>query len=491
MSALATETRIARRAWIALAVVCLGQFMVVLDSTIVNVALPDIQADLGFSQADLTWVVNAYLVTFGSFLLVAGRFGDLLGRRRVFLAGVVLFTLASMACGAADSQGLLIAARFVQGIGGAVASSVTIALIVSEFPGAADRAKAMSVYMFVAVGGGSVGLLVGGLLTQTVDWHWIFFINVPIGVATLLLGRAYLDESEALGLSDGVDVAGAVLVTVALMLGVYAIIGSADDGWGSAHTLGWGGASVALLTVFVALEARLENPIMPLGIFRMPGLAGSAVVRGLVIAGMFSVFFFGTLYLEQIRDLSPLMTGVAFLPMTLTIGALSLGPVARLVMRFGAKPVLVGGLTTLIAGLALFAEVQAGTPYAPLIFLAFVVIGLGAGTSFMPLLTIAMADVPARDAGLASGIVNVSMQVAAALGLAILGALAAHRTSAALADGHSHAAAQLSGYHLAFGLGAAAVAVGLLVTLLALRTPTAQREQVRDADGQQAEPQLA
>ncbi len=477
---------VTRHAWIALTVVCLGQFMVVLDSTIVNVALPDIQRDLGFDPADLTWVVNAYLVTFGSFLLVAGRVGDLIGRRRVFLAGVVLFTLASVACGMADSRAQLIAARFVQGIGGAVASSVTIALIVSEFPGTRDRAKAMSIYMFVAVGGASAGLLAGGLLTDAIDWHWIFFINLPIGLLTLLLGRAYIVESDALGLEGGVDVLGAVLVTVALMLGVYAIVGSTDHGWGSAHTLGWGGASLVLLAAFVALEARIANPIMPLSIFRMPGLAGSAVVRGLVISGMFSVFFFGTLYLEEIRHMDPLTTGIAFLPMTLTVGALSLGVVARLVVRFGAKPVLVAGLATLIVGLGLFASVDAGTPYFPTIFVAFVVMGLGAGTSFMPLLTIAMADVPPRDAGLASGIVNVSMQVAAALGLAALGALAAHRTSGLLADGQSQAAAQLAGYHLAFALGAAAVAVGLVVTLLVLRTPTPQPAQTGEADLQPA-----
>jgi EmrB/QacA subfamily drug resistance transporter len=477
---------ISRRAWIALAVVCLGQFMVVLDSTIVNVALPGIQADLGFSQADLTWVVNAYLVTFGSFMLVAGRVGDLVGRRRVFLFGVALFTLASTACGLADSQALLIVARFVQGVGGAVAFSVTIALIVSEFPAPADRAKAMSVYMFVAVGGGSVGLLLGGLLTETIDWHWIFFINVPIGIATMLLGRSYIDESETIGLRGGIDVAGALLVTVALMLGVYAIIGSADDGWGSAHTLGWGGASVALLIAFLVLEARLANPILPLGILRVPGLLNAAIVRGLVMSGMFSVFFFGTLYLEQIRGMSPLVTGVAFLPMTLTVGALSLGPVARLVGRFGAKPVLIGGLPALILGLALFALVQADTPYAPIVVVALVVMGLGAGTSFVPLLTIAMAGVPSRDAGLASGILNVSMQVAAALGLAVLGALAAHRTAAQLAGGHAHAAAQLSGYHLTFALGAAAVTVGLLLTLLLLRAPTAQPEPAREGEPQPA-----
>ncbi|HEX4805268.1 MAG TPA: MFS transporter, partial [Conexibacter sp.] len=394
MAVTTSNPPIPRRAWIALAVVCLGQFMVVLDSTIVNVALPDIQRSLRFSQADLTWVVNAYLVTFGSFMLVAGRFGDLFGRRRVFLAGIALFTLASMACGLADTRGLLIAARFVQGIGGAVAFSVTIALIVSEFPGAAERAKAMSVYMFVAVGGGSVGLLLGGLMVQSLDWHWIFFINAPIGAATLLLGRACIDEGDALGTGDGVDVAGAALVTVALMLGVYAIIGSADHGWGSAHTLGWGGASVVLLVAFVALEARIANPILPLAILRVPGLATATVVRGLVMAGMYSVFFFGALYLEQLRGDSPLGTGFAFLPMTLTVASMALGVVARLMARFGARRVLLGGLPGLIAGLALFATAQAHTPYAPTLLAALILMGIGAGSSFVPLLTIAMEKVP-------------------------------------------------------------------------------------------------
>ena len=490
MTALATESPVARRAWVALAVVCLGQFMVVLDSSIVNVALEDIQADLHFSAAALTWVVNAYLVTFGSFMLVAGRLGDLLGRRRVFLFGVALFTLASIACGFADSQALLIVARFVQGIGGAVAFSVTVALIVSEFPDGADRAKAMSVYMFVAVGGGSVGLLLGGLITQTIDWHWIFFINVPIGIATILLGRAYIDEREAIGTDSGVDWLGAVLVTVSMMVAVYAIVGTAEHGWGSIHTLGWGGASLALLLAFLAIESRIANPILPLGIFRVPSLAAAAAVRAFVFTGMFAVFFFGALELEQIRGLSPLETGVAFLPMTLTVAALSTGPVARMVVRFGPRPVLLFGICTLLAGLVLFAIAPADVPYAPLLLTAFVVMGLGGGSSFVPLLTIAMAKVPARDAGLASGIMNVAMQVGAALGLALLGALADHRTTARLAAGASDAAAHMSGYHLAFALGAGATLVGLLLTLFVLRAPTGQPQTAREADAQ-AEPQPA
>ncbi len=474
MTALATHPTVSRRAWIALAVVCLGQFMVVLDSSIVNVALEDIQADLHFSAAALTWVVNAYLVTFGSFMLVAGRLGDLVGRRRVFLWGVALFTLASAACGFADSQGLLIAARFVQGIGGAVAFSVTIALIVSEFPDPGDRAKAMSAYMFVAVGGGSVGLLLGGLITQSVDWHCIFFINIPIGVATILLGRAFIDERESIGLDGGVDWLGAGLITVSLMIAVYAIVGTADHGWGSARTLGLLGAAVALMAAFVALEARIANPILPLQIFRVRGLAAAAAVRAFVFTGMFAVFFFGALYMEQIRGLSPLTTGLAFLPMTLTVAALSLGPVARMVGRFGPRPVLIGGISTLIVGLALFATASADVPYAPLLLVAFVVMGLGGGSTFVPLLTIAMADVPPPDAGIASGIMNVSMQLGAALGLALLGALAEHRTATRLADGASQAVAQLSGYHLAFAIGAGTAVVGLVLTLLMLKSPTPQ-----------------
>ncbi|HKG39112.1 MAG TPA: MFS transporter [Conexibacter sp.] len=490
MSVATTVPTVSRRAWIALAVVCLGQFMVVLDSTIVNVALEDIQADLHFSQAGLTWVVNAYLVTFGSFMLVAGRLGDLVGRRRVFLYGVALFTLASAACGFADSQGLLIAARFVQGIGGAVAFSVTIALIVSEFPDGVARAKAMSVYMFVAVGGGSVGLLLGGLIAQSVDWHWIFFINIPIGAATILLGRAYIDEREAIGLDRGVDWPGALLITISLMIAVYAIVGTAEHGWASASTFGWGGAAVVLFAAFIVRQTRIANPILPLGIFRVPGLAGAAVVRAFVFTGMFAVFFFGALYLEQIRGLSPLETGVAFLPMTLTVAALSLGPVARMVGRFGPRPVLIGGISTLIVGLVLFATASADVPYAPLLLGAFVVMGLGGGSTFVPLLTIAMAEVPPRDAGLASGIMNVAMQVGAALGLALLGALAEQRTAAQLAEGASHSAAQLSGYHLAFAIGAGAAVVGLLLTLIVLRPRAAQPEQVRESE-RQAEPQPA
>jgi EmrB/QacA subfamily drug resistance transporter len=458
-----------RRRWIALVVVCLGQLMIVLDTTIVNVALPAIQRDLHFSQANLTWVVNAYLITFGSFLLLAGRLGDLVGRKRVFLAGLALFTLASALCGLADSQGLLIAARFLQGLGGAVASSVILAIVVTEFPKPAEQAKAMSVFVFTAVGGGSIGLLAGGALTQSLDWHWIFFVNLPIGIGAFLLGAWLIDESAALGLREGVDVTGSILVTVAMMLGVYAIVTSSEHGLGSAHTLGFLGAAVALLAAFGALQARLANPIMPLRILRLRSLAGASAVRGLLVTGMFAAFFLGALYLERVRGDSAMAIGLAFLPQTLVVGALSTGITAWLMGRFGAMRTLIPGLGLMAVGLLLLTQAGVHTGYFPTVFLAFLLMGLGAGTSFMPLLRISMVDVPMADAGLASGIVNVSMQISAALGLAALGTIATDRTKALASAGHDAASALTGGFHLALGIGAACTIAGALLALLVLR----------------------
>ena len=309
-----------RSRWIALVVVCLGQLMSIVDASIVNVALPSIQRDLHFSQANLTWVLNGYLISYGSFLLFFGRLGDLIGRRRVFLVGVSVFTLASTACGFAQTQGVLVAARFLQGLGGAAATSAIVAIIATEFPQASERAKAMSVYTFVISGGASLGLVAGGVITQSINWHWIFFINVPIGIFTVLMGRARIVENQGLGIGRDLDVFGSLLVTAALVLGAYGIVTSA---WGSAHTLGLVATAVALLAAFVVLEARLRNPIMPLRIFRVPGLAASSVVRGLLITGMFASFFIGVLYLEHIRGFGVLQTGVAFLPQTLVLMALS------------------------------------------------------------------------------------------------------------------------------------------------------------------------
>ena len=345
-----------RRRWIALGVVCLAMLMNTLDGSVVNVALPAIQSDLHFTQSNLSWVVNAYLITFGSFLLLSGRLGDLVGRKRVFLTGVAIFTLASVVCGLAESQSMLIAARFAQGLGGAVSSSVIIALIITEFPEPGERARAMSAYIFTAVGGGSVGLLVGGVLTQTVNWHWIFFINIPIGAVTFLLGALLLEESEGTGIDRHVDVLGSILVTAALMVGIYAIVKATAYGWASAHTLGLGALALALLGAFVLLESRIANPIMPLRVFAIPGLAGSSAVRGCLSAGMWATFFLGALYLERVRGFGALDTGLAFMPLTIAVGVLSTGLTARLLARFGAMRVMLPGLFSVVLALLLLAS---------------------------------------------------------------------------------------------------------------------------------------
>jgi EmrB/QacA subfamily drug resistance transporter len=479
-----------RRRWVALAVVCMGQLMMVLDATIVNVALPSMQRDLGFSQANLAWVVDAYMIAFGSFLLLAGRLGDLLGRKRMFLIGLVMFTLASVACGLADGQGTLIAARFLQGLGGAVASAAVLALLVTEFPRPHERAIAMSVYTFIISSGGSIGLLAGGVLTQAVSWHWIFFINVPIGALTFVLGRALINETERLEGGHGIDVIGSLLVTVALMLGVYAIVKASQYGWVSAHTLGFGSAALALLGVFVAVESRLEHPMFPLRILRVPGLAASSVVRGFLVTGMFSTFLLGVLYLQHVHGYGALRTGLAFLPLTLMLGLLSVGVTARLMERFGPTRVLIAGLLSIVFALALLSRVPAHADYMPAIFGPFVLLGLGAGLSFLPLTTIAMAEVPIADAGLASGIVNASLQISGAIGVAALGTVAAERTKVLAGLGQHHLQALTGGFHLAWTLGAVAVLVGALVTALWLRPPARQDEVIRLEDHEPAEFQL-
>ncbi len=457
-----------RRRWMTLAVVCLAQLMIVLDTTIVNVALPSIQRQLHFDQGDLTWVINAFLITFGSFLLLAGRLGDLLGRKRVFLTGVVVFTAASALCGAAPSQGALIAARFVQGVGGALQASVILAIIVTEFPQAGDRARAMSAYVFVAVAGGSLGLLAGGALTETLSWHWIFFVNLPIGVATIVLGKSLIPDDQGIGLQHGVDWLGSTLVTVSLMTAVYAIVQATNHGWTSQQVLGFGTLAVVLMGAFLALEARIEHPIMPLRILRLRRLIGSSAVRGFLVTGMYSTFFLGTLYLERVLHYSALRTGLAFLPWTVTVGLLSLGITARLVARFGSLRVLIAGMATVIVGLLLLRSAGLHTAFFPTIFLAYFAIGLGIGSAFMPLLTIAMADVPGADAGLGSGIVNLSQQVAGAIGLAVLGTIATSHTKALQARGDTLANSLISGYHLAFTIGAASIVVGIVTALAVL-----------------------
>jgi EmrB/QacA subfamily drug resistance transporter len=467
------ERRRERRRWIALAVLCLGQLMMVLDATIVNVALPSIQRDLHFAQGNLTWVMNGYLITFGGFLLLAGRLGDLIGRKKVFLAGLVMFSVASVLCGIADSQMLLIVARLLQGIGGAVASSVILAIIVTEFPGRVEQAKAMGMYAFVSAGGGSIGLLAGGALTQSLDWHWIFFVNVPIGALAFLLGSALIEENEGIGLAGGVDVFGSALITLSTMLGAFAIVKSTEYGLLSGRTLGVGGASLGLLAAFLALEARLENPIMPLRILRLRMLIGSSFVRGLLVTGMFSAFFLGALYLERVLGYDAIDTGLAFMPLTVSIAVMSMGLAARAVERFGALNTLGAGLAGIVTGLLLLAGQGVHASYFPGLFFAFLWLGLGAGASFLPLLTMGMSDAPKRDAGLASGIINVSVQLFGAIGLASLGTIATDHTKALTASGHPLGSALTGGYHLAYLVAAVCVALGILAAFLVLRPPSA------------------
>ncbi|MGO8904952.1 MAG: MFS transporter [Solirubrobacteraceae bacterium] len=479
--------REARRRWIALAVLCLGQLMMVLDATIVNVALPSIQRDLHFTQGNLTWVLDGYLITFGGFLLLAGRLGDLIGRKKVFLSGLVLFTAASVLCGVAQGQTMLIIARLVQGVGGAVASSVILAIIVTEFPRAREQAKAMGVYAFVSAGGGSIGLLAGGALTQSLDWHWIFFVNVPIGVVAFVFGWALIEENEGIGLAGGVDVLGSILITLATMFGAFAIVKSTEYGLLSARTLGVAGASVALLVAFILLESRIANPIMPLRVLRLRMLMGSSLVRGLLVTGMFSAFFLGSLYLERVLGYDAIDTGLAFLPLTISIAVMSIGVAARAVARFGPLRTLACGLVGIVAGLLLLGGQGVHASYFPGLFFAFLLIGLGAGASFLPLLTMGMADAPRRDAGLASGIINVSVQLFGAIGLATLGTIATDHAKALSASGDSLSSALTGGYHLAYTVAAGCVAMGILAAFVLLRPPTrALPVQVEDSDGEHA-----
>jgi EmrB/QacA subfamily drug resistance transporter len=461
--------------WIALYVLCVGMLMIVLDVTIVNVALPSIQEDLHFSTASLAWVVNAYLIAFGGLLLLAGRVGDLIGRRRIFLAGIGLFTTASLACGLADSQSLLIVARFVQGIGGAMTSAVILGMIVTMFPEPREQAKAIGVYAFVASAGGSVGLLAGGVITQSIDWHWIFFVNIPIGIATAISARRLLAHDDGIGFAHGADVPGAVLITSALMLGVYTIVKpAAEDGWGAGRTLALGGVSLALLVGFLAREASASKPLVPLRIFRSRNVASANVIQVLSVAGMFGVFFLGALYLRRVLGYDALQIGLAFLPVSLTMGTLSIRFSERLVTRFGARNMLMPGLVLIGLALVLFAQAPVHGSYFAHVLPSMLLLGIGAGVCFPALMNVAMTGVSPHDAGLASGLVNTTAQVGGALGLAVLATLSTSRSSHLIAQGHTNASALTSGYHLAFWIAAALVAAAMAVVLAVPRHRPAQ-----------------
>jgi EmrB/QacA subfamily drug resistance transporter len=443
-----------RKRWLALVVLCLGDLMIVLDVTIVGVALPSIREDLGFSETSLAWVVNAYLLTFGGFLLLGGRLGDLFGHRRLFLFGIALFTVASAACGFATSQAVLIGARAVQGLGGAVVSAVALSLIVTLFTEPGERAKAMGVFGFVAAGGGSIGVLLGGILTDALDWHWIFLVNVPIGVAVFGLSLVLLSGGRGQAAAGRLDVAGAVTVTASLMLAVYAIVNGNEAGWASGQTVGLLGAAAALLALFLAIEARVSSPLVPLGLFRLRNIAVSNVVGVLWAAAMFAWFFLSALYLQLVLGYSPLQVGLAFLPANLIMAVFSLGLSARLVLRFGIRAPLAAGLALAAAGLLLFARAPVDGSFVADVLPSMILLGLGAGMAFNPVLLAAMSDVEPSEAGLASGVVNTSFMMGGALGLAVLASLAASRTESLSAGGESALAALTGGYHLAFLIGA-------------------------------------
>ncbi|MFL5961769.1 MAG: DHA2 family efflux MFS transporter permease subunit [Gaiellaceae bacterium] len=453
-----------RTRWLALYVLCAGSLMIVLDMTIVNVALPSIRTDLGFSQTSLAWVVNAYLLTFGGFLLLGGRLGDLYGHRRLFLAGIMLFTLASAACGLAGSQGFLIGARAVQGFGGAVASAVSLSLIMNLFTSPADRAKAMGVFGFVASGGGSIGVLLGGVLTGTINWHWIFLINLPIGVAVVLFSLR-LVPAEHISTSGRIDVAGAVTVTTALMLAVYAIVNGNQNGWTSGETLGLLAGAVVLFAVFVAIESRVSAPLVPLRLFRLRNLATANVVGVFWAAAMFAAFFLSALYLQLVLGYSPLKVGLAFLPANLVMGTLSLGFSAKIVMRYGIKRPLAGGLSLAAVALLLFARAPVDGHFLVDLLPGMILLGIGAGIAFNPVLLAAMSDVAPEESGLASGVVNTSFMMGGALGLAVLASIASSRTDSLTASGDGHLAALTGGYHISFLVGAifalSAAAIGV------------------------------
>lgn len=459
-----------RQRWWALMVLCLGVLMIVLDTTIVNVALPSIREDLHFTETSLVWVVNAYMLTFGGFLLLGGRLGDLLGHRRMFLAGLTLFTVASLACGLAQGQGLLIAARAAQGLGGAVVSAVSLSLIMNLFTEPGERARAMGVYGFVCAGGGSIGVLLGGLLTSAFSWHWIFLVNIPIGVLVYGLCLRLLPAAAAPAASGKLDVAGALAVTTSLMLAVYAVVNGNEAGWASAQSLGLIGAAVLLMALFLLIEARVAAPLMPLALFRLRNVATANAVGVLWAAAMFAWFFVSALYMQQVLGYDALQVGLAFLPANLIMAAFSLGLSAKLVMRFGIRGPLTAGLLLAALGLALFARAPIDGGFVVDVLPGMLLLGLGAGIAFNPMLLAAMSDVEPNQSGLASGMVNTAFMMGGALGLAALASLAAARSAALAAGGAAPVAALNGGYQLTFLAGAGIAALAGLLSLALVRS---------------------
>jgi len=482
-----------RSRWTALIVLCTGMLMIVLDMTIVNVALPSIQASLGFSQAGLAWVVNAYLIAFAGLLLLAGRLGDLAGRRNVFLAGLGVFTGASLLCGLAANQEMLIAARFLQGMGGALTSAVILGMIVTMFTDPREQARAIGVFAFVASAGAAVGLLAGGILTEFLNWHWIFFVNLPIGAVTAIAALRVIKPDQGAGLRAGADVPGALMITGAMMLAVFTIVGpAAQQGWLAVRTLTLAACSLVLFGGFILRQRTARNPLMPLRIFSSRNVAGANLVQVLGTAGMFGMSFLGSLYLRQIFGYDPLQIGLAFLPVAVMMGTLSVRYTDRLVMRFGARATMFPGLGLIAAGLALFALAPAaGGGYLSHIFPVAMLVGTGAGLCFPALMALAMSSATPQDAGLASGLVNTTAQIGGALGLAVLATVSSSRSNGLIARHYPVAVALTEGYHLAFWIacGLVVVAAGLAAAVLrprpsltAAAQPTHEAVLVGEAD---------
>jgi EmrB/QacA subfamily drug resistance transporter len=458
-----------RTRWLAFAVLSLGSFMIVLDTTIVNVALPSIRTDLGFTEASLAWVVNAYMLFFGGFLLLGGRLGDLYGHRKLFVAGVGIFTVASLAAGVSSSQPILIAARAAQGLGGAVVSAAGLSLMMGLFTEPAERAKAMGVVGFISAGGGSVGVLLGGVLTSIFGWHAVFMVNIPVGIAVCALGLRLIPARRPAVLGTRLDIAGAVTVTASLMLAVYAIVNGNEAGWTSGQTVGLLVAAVALLAAFFVIESRVSDPLVPLALFRRRNLATANVMGVLWAAAMFAWFFLSALYLQVVLRYDPLQVGLAFLPGNVVMAIFSVGISAKLVMRYGLKAPLGTGLALAGLGLALLVRAPIDGNYFVDVLPSMVLLGLGAGIAFNPMIIVAMTDVEPERSGLASGLVNTSFMMGGALGLAVLASIAAAQTNGAISAGASQIAALTDGYHAAFAIGAAFAITAAVLGLKVLR----------------------
>ena len=472
---------------LALYVLCVGMLMIILDSTIVNVALPSIQTDLGFSQSSLAWVVNAYLIPFGGLLLLAGRLGDLVGRKRVFTTGLALFVVASAACGLASSQGMLIAARFLQGVGGALTSSVILGMIVTMFPGQREQAKAIGVYSFVAASGASLGLLAGGILTESISWHWIFFVNLPFGVAAIFLSSRLIEKDVGIGLDKGADVPGALLITGGLMLAVYTIVEAVNYGWSSLHTLGLGAIALALLLAFVARLTTAKVPLMHLRLLRSRNVSGANAVQVLMVGGLFGMFFMGALYLQRVLGYGPTRVGLAFLPVALLIAVISLRITNQVILRVGPRATLIAGLGLVLAGLLWFTRLPIDARYLVDLLPTMVLFGAGAGLAFPAIVSLAMSGATPQDAGVASGLVNTTQQVGGALGLAVLATLSTGRTDNLVGQGTAHATALVDGYRLALFIAAGFIALAIALASTVLE-PISGAAPAEEADSESVEP---